>query len=124
MKSPIALSVFVILSIFSATLFVKADQKDDEIAALREQVRYLVAENQALRRQLIDAGLPKAKLPPERAPRPGRGADAKSAQQSELTHWLTTSSNKRHNYSCRNFRTTKGRPCRKDEGTACGLCGG
>lgn len=39
--------------------------------------------------------------------------------------WLNTSSNKRHNRSCRYFGDSKGgRYCSGDEGKACGICGG
>jgi micrococcal nuclease len=40
------------------------------------------------------------------------------------SHWLTGSSNKRHNSSCRYYRKTNGRPCGASDGTACKLCGG
>lgn len=43
----------------------------------------------------------------------------------EEVYWLTFSSNKRHNAGCTaNFRKTKGRVCRRDEGVACKICGG
>ena len=39
--------------------------------------------------------------------------------------WLNTNSNARHNESCRYYKnTSKGRACGKDEGKACGICGG
>ena len=38
--------------------------------------------------------------------------------------WLSTNSNKRHNKGCENYRKTRGYPCRKDEGSPCGKCGG
>lgn len=39
--------------------------------------------------------------------------------------WLNTSSNVRHNRSCRYFQNTKkGRLCSPHEGKACGMCGG
>ncbi len=42
-----------------------------------------------------------------------------------LGYWLNTSSNVRHNSSCRYFNNTKrGRACSADEGKACGICGG
>jgi hypothetical protein len=42
----------------------------------------------------------------------------------ETGYWLNTNSKKRHNPNCDNYRKTRGYPCRKDEGTACGKCGG
>jgi hypothetical protein len=53
-----------------------------------------------------------------------RKATAGSNDQQSLTHWLTTSSNKRHNSSCRWYRTSRGQPCRADEGIPCKICGG
>ena len=38
--------------------------------------------------------------------------------------WITSSSGVRHNEKCRYFKTSKGRPCTKDEGRACKICGG
>lgn len=38
--------------------------------------------------------------------------------------WLSTNSMKRHNRRCENYRKTRGYPCRKDEGSPCGKCGG
>lgn len=40
------------------------------------------------------------------------------------THWITTSSHKRHNANCRYFNSSKGRWCTATEGIACGVCGG
>ena len=39
-------------------------------------------------------------------------------------YWITTSSKKRHNASCRYYRASKGRLGPKDEGIACKICGG
>ena len=39
-------------------------------------------------------------------------------------YWLSTNSNKRHNRNCESYRKTRGYPCRKNEGTTCGKCGG
>ena len=39
-------------------------------------------------------------------------------------YWLTTSTHKRHNSSCRYFGNSKGRSCGPNEGTPCKLCGG
>ena len=38
--------------------------------------------------------------------------------------WLSTNSMKQHNRKCENYRKTRGYPCRKDEGSPCGKCGG
>ena len=43
---------------------------------------------------------------------------------STMSHWMTTSSKKRHNSSCRYYKKTNGRPCGPNEGVPCKLCGG
>lgn len=47
------------------------------------------------------------------------------AEKAEYTHWLNTTSDVRHNSTCRYFeKTAGGQPCKPDEGFPCGLCGG
>lgn len=46
-----------------------------------------------------------------------------STQSNETGYWCTKS-NKRHNSSCRYYKTSGGRPCGPNDGTACKLCGG
>lgn len=38
--------------------------------------------------------------------------------------WWLSSTGKRHNSKCRYYKTGKGRPCEKADGTACKKCGG
>ncbi len=45
-------------------------------------------------------------------------------QWPDTGYWLSVNSNKRHNRGCENYRKTRGYPCRKNEGTPCGKCGG
>ncbi|MCP3875223.1 MAG: hypothetical protein GY699_18975 [Desulfobacteraceae bacterium] len=40
------------------------------------------------------------------------------------THWMTISSQKRHNQNCRYFEKSKGRFCSANEGVVCKICGG
>ena len=42
----------------------------------------------------------------------------------ETGYWLSTNSFKRHNKYCENYRRTRGVPCKKNEGSPCGKCGG
>jgi len=43
----------------------------------------------------------------------------------QKTYWLNTSTNTRHNNTCRFYKKTEqGRPCTANEGTACKICGG
>lgn len=59
---------------------------------------------------------------------PGAPVAASSAPPSQvsapLTHWLTTSSFKRHNNRCPFYRSSVGRPCSATEGKPCKSCGG
>ena len=48
-----------------------------------------------------------------------------ASSSAELTHWLNTNGNVRHNRNCRWCKNTKrGRMCGPNEGRACGKCGG
>ena len=59
-----------------------------------------------------------------RAP-PVKHEKAQKSVQEERIYWLNTKSYKRHNSNCRYFGSTKnGRYCTKNEGSACGICGG
>ena len=51
-------------------------------------------------------------------------SSVESAQKQELTHWITYSSRKRHNSSCRYYQNSKGRAASSTEGIACKICGG
>lgn len=106
---------------------VRADQKDDEIAALKEQAKQLRAENQAQRMQMGQSG---ASSRQDASQSPATEAPAKvkkvapATQQAEQSYWITNSSSKRHNSRCRYYKNSKGRACTKDEGIACKICGG
>ena len=39
-------------------------------------------------------------------------------------YWLSTSSHKRHNSSCRYYKASSGSPCSPNDGTSCKICGG
>lgn len=105
-----------------------------EVERLQRENAALKAENQALRRMVFEA---KAASPEAIAPSasgtssPSGSSAAASAERAtaksganEKSHWLTSSSGKRHNRSCRYFQVSKGRPCAANEGTACKVCGG
>ncbi len=59
-----------------------------------------------------------------RAP-PEKHEQIEKPVQEERIYWLNTKSYVRHNSSCRWYKNTKrGRMCTKNEGRACGICGG
>jgi len=92
-----------------------------EIQALRievQQLRQAVARGQnqtvpAATSQRVITGLPVSPAPA-----------VSNTQSQELSHWITTSSGKRHNSRCRWYQNSKGSSCRADEGVACLSCGG
>lgn len=105
----------------------------EENAKLKEENAQLRKENQQLRRLLADKVEGNPVTPPatnsvtEVQTNQVGGARTNQATaevESQLTHWFTTSSGKRHNSHCRYFKTTEGRLCGPDEGKACKLCGG
>ena len=51
-------------------------------------------------------------------------AQTKSAVPADTGYWLTIKSGVRHNAKCRYYNHSNGRPCTKDEGRACKVCGG
>jgi hypothetical protein len=54
---------------------------------------------------------------------PARTALGSVDDSKDGTHWLS-STGKRHNSSCRYYRSSKGRPCKSTDGVACKNCGG
>jgi endonuclease YncB( thermonuclease family) len=57
---------------------------------------------------------------PKTAPPPAKTQKSESQQ----SYWITNSSGKRHNSSCRYFHNSKGQPCGPNDGIACKICGG
>jgi hypothetical protein len=94
----------------------------DELTKVRKENQQLREENQRLRQLLIQRQAP-ATVPLERAPA-AAPSSASSPQSQALTHWMTTSSSKRHNSRCRFYRTSNGRACGPNDGIACKICGG
>ncbi|MCR5381845.1 MAG: hypothetical protein K6G44_12750 [Lentisphaeria bacterium] len=62
---------------------------------------------------------PNSKLPVEKRP-----AAPVCDDWPATGYWLSTNSFKRHNKYCENYRRTRGVPCKKNEGSPCGKCGG
>ena len=102
------------------------------IAELRAENTRLREENQMLRKLVAEPTSapvsaatvePNNQNPPARLPAE-KTVSVPASDQAETGFWLTTSSNKRHNKGCRYYKQSKGRPCTKDEGIACKICGG
>ena len=112
----------------------------EKMDSLQSEVNSLRQENQKLRSEVVKSGNnynssastsvkqdSGTKIYPP--PSESSGNTTYNSQQSQNTiqpiYWLNTSSNVRHNRSCKWYNNTKrGRPCTKSEGKACGICGG
>lgn len=94
----------------------KQYSKDPRLAELEQQAR---AENLGL----WAAASPLAPWEYRSLQRQNRAV--KSGTAVPIGYWLNSSSNTRHNSTCKWYKNTKrGKACNKSEGKACGICGG
>jgi regulator of replication initiation timing len=129
-------SRFIVLA-SAALVFVSPLSHSQSSPSTAEEVAKLKAENEKLRiesrrlRQMLTQSQavpaapakPAAPLQPK-IPASPAPATSPSTESAGLTHWITSSSGKRHNSGCRWYATTKGRKCSATEGSACLKCGG
>jgi predicted RNase H-like nuclease (RuvC/YqgF family) len=102
-----------------------------KIAELEKENELLRKENQALRRQVVALrtrlGTSEAEKAGADAKHKGKELDVKAndvkPDQENDEHWLS-GSGRRHNSSCRYFKTGNGRLCTEKEGSPCKVCGG
>ncbi len=66
---------------------------------------------------------PLAESAPSEQPAPAVAPEGKG-QETEKQFWITSSSGKRHNSSCRYYENSKGHHCGPNDGVACKICGG
>ena len=130
-----SLSCFVLLLVGLLLVQPAYSEDTNSVAELQQQVQKLKAENESLKqenqvlRKLVfeKQNTPQPTVQPQpltqKTPAPSFQQPAPS-QTAAQGYWMTTSSHKRHNSSCRYYGTTNGRPCSKDEGIACKICGG
>jgi hypothetical protein len=137
MKKSLSFFRFIFLAILSAflglhplALAADAVQSAEETTALRKQIATLKAENESLKKEneRLKQMLAQTREPKSVIPTP-LGSDSTSLQNSSATpkatgYWMTTTSSKRHNSSCRYYMNSKGHPCGPNEGIACKICGG
>ena len=108
-----------------------ADPVAAKIETLEKENELLRKENQALRRQVVALrsrlGTSEAEKAGTDAKNNGKDLDTKAKDVKPDTendeHWLS-GSGKRHNSSCRYFKTGNGRLCTEKEGSPCKVCGG
>lgn len=96
-------------------------QLRSEVALLRSEVSQLKSEVQQLRRLL--ATTPQSNMG-NSTPKYNETKSDTIINDAVTGYWLTKSSNKRHNASCRYYKTSNGHPCGPNDGIPCKLCGG
>jgi hypothetical protein len=126
-KKPVIFGKRILSTLATAVLLMsvscgQSEPSSGSIEVLTKQVQQLREENQRLRSLVAETGTSRGvqtAMAPSSASILQRNVD-----QQGLTHWLTLSSNKRHNSGCRYYRNSRGRPCGADEGIPCKICGG
>jgi hypothetical protein len=117
-----------VVAILATTLpILSACSQSPNLQELQKQLKQLKQENQVIRELLTQSNTTTATAPVKPATANSAAQTATAAgnsDQQSLTHWLTISSNKRHNSSCRYYQRSRGRPCRADEGIPSKICGG
>ena len=111
---------------FTARLQAQSSSPTDSQAIIQQ----LKAENEILKQQLQELrkllgnslGQSSGVASPQGAPT--ATTTAPSAQKESTGFWLTSSSKKRHNSSCRYYKASSGSPCSPSDGTPCKICGG
>lgn len=88
------------------------------VTELEKTVASLMRDNTALRAQLKGGTALATATQPKTTS--SQATDSSSSQDS---YWIS-STGKRHNSSCRYFKTSKGAPGSAGQGTACKICGG
>lgn len=113
-----------------STLDMLASQSDDssvlraKITELEKTVESLLRDNQALRAQLQQSAASAPATSARQTALPSTpGAATPTAPSSSGGFWIS-STGKRHNPSCRYFKTSNGSLGSAGQGTACKICGG
>jgi hypothetical protein len=132
------LLAFISVSFMTAIADDKSDQWLEVIRTMQEQIKKQTAEieslrkeNQSLRQQLMEKSSRPDNVAVQPAPQlysdnDGARIIPQNNQKTEPAaggYWLSNTG-KRHNSRCRYFRNCNGRPCGKNDGVACKICGG
>ena len=132
MKKTTALIPSLILFIFCWTLTLHSESDPPELQKVNAQLK---AENDSLKqeiqnlRKLLATGSTspietktEPKISPAKEPVSSESASLETAISTGF--WLTTSSKRRHNNSCKYYKTSKGSECGPNDGSPCKSCGG
>ena len=137
MKKTTALIPSLILFIFCWTLTLHSESDPPELQKVNAQLK---AENDSLKqeiqslRKLLATGSTspiETKTEPKISPAketasPETASPETASPETAITtgFWLTTSSKKRHNNSCKYYKSSKGSECGPNDGSPCKSCGG
>ena len=127
-KSPFSLILTIAISLlqFSTCLHAQSASSTDSqaiIQQLKSENDALKLELQNLRRLLANSPTHSSGLAVPQANSNQIASTSAGATQS-AGYWITLSSRKRHNSSCRYYQNSNGRPCSPEEGIPCKICGG
>ena len=127
MKDHQFLIAVIIASLFTwgTTAHSQSESSDSQkiIAQLKAENEALKQEIQNLRKLLATGSAKTSQGSAEpKAATPTASTSSATANSSEF--WLTSSSKKRHNSSCRYYKTSNGSACGPSDGTPCKICGG
>ena|ERR1035441_1735055 len=123
------IGLLFVQSVYSADATNSVTELQQQVQNLKTENEALKQENQVLRKLVFEKQSP-AQTTAQPQPTATPKAPSTSLQQPASSptaaqgYWMTTSSGKRHNSSCRYYGTTKGRACGPNDGTPCKVCGG
>jgi len=127
MKHHQILIALTIASIFtwSTTAYSQSESTDSQkiIAQLKAENEALKQEVQNLRK-LLATGSTTTSEGTTVAKTPTPTVSSNSETTNSTGFWLTSSSKKRHNSSCRDYKNSKGSECGQNDGIPCKSCGG
>jgi hypothetical protein len=127
MKHQKVLLLLIIASVFtwSTTAYSQSESTDPQkiIAQLKAENEALKQEIQNLRKLLATGSTTTSEATTE--PKTATPTVSSTSETANSTgFWLTSSSKKRHNSSCRYYKNSKGSECGQNDGIPCKSCGG
>jgi regulator of replication initiation timing len=121
--------------IYSADSTISTTELQQQLQKLRTENEALKQENQVLRKLVFEkqhTSQNSVNSQPQTSSTTNLSGGEKPAATSRQPipdnatqgYWMTNSSGKRHNSSCRYFHTSNGHPCGPNDGIPCKICGG
>ncbi len=122
--------ILIALTIASIFTWSTAAHSQSESTDPQKIIAQLKAENEALKqeiqnlRKLLASGTTTTSEAPTEPKTATPTVSSTSETANSTGFWLTSSSKKRHNSSCRYYKTSKGSECGQNDGIPCKSCGG